>query len=109
MRMEIENVFGIIVARFPVTKLLPFKGKNWREDDAAVITACMILHNFCIDARDPPLDYRPPAPRLPRVRREDEQPSSGVIAHDLRREALTRYLYERFELVDGEVQARRFW
>lgn len=105
-RMEIENVFGIVTCRTPVTKNLQFKGKEWREDVAAVVTACMILHNLCIHARDPPLDYVPPPRKPPREEAKDRD-SDKALAHDNKRAALTQYLFERFEWRDNDVHLRR--
>lgn len=107
--MESENLLGIVLARFPGLENLRLKGKDWRQANDNIIRACFILHNLCIDwgdAQEVSARELPPEPSSDSDDDVDQRARTGVQEHDLKREALTRYLAERFDWEDEDVVLR---
>lgn len=95
-RMCIERTFGQLVARFPIMKYIPFKGKDWREATGDVSKACKILHNLCKRLQDPDFDIEVEEHEEDTEGEEDDQRVDHRRAHDDLREMLTEYLFEHF-------------
>ena len=95
----------MLVARFLVwAQASLWKGSDWDKRMAKAIVACIIIHNICVEQKDPHSEPLPPVPKIFDPDNFIAAPLPTAIAV---RHQLALFIYSQWTLsADGHVVRR---